>query len=190
MTRTTRDQPRNPKGKFIKTAESYERDAEALRLRSRGMSLREIGQRLGYGDESNTCRALSRAVDAVRGEPAREVIQQQVELLNLMTEKAMAVLERHHIKVDHGRVILLGRPPEEGGDDEREPLLDDGPILQAISTLLRIQERRARLLGLDAPARVDATVHEVTQVDLQVQELIREAKARQAVEVEQMRGER
>ena len=37
----------------------------------------------------------------------------------------------------------------------RVPVIDDGPVLQAISTLLRVADRRARLLGLDAPAKVE-----------------------------------
>jgi hypothetical protein len=37
--------------------------------------------------------------------------------------------------------------------EDGEPVLDDAPVLAAIDRLLRIQERRARLLGLDAPTR-------------------------------------
>jgi hypothetical protein len=61
------------------------------------------------------------------------------------------VLERNHVTVSHGRIIR--------GENE-EPLLDDGPVLTAIDRLLKIQERRAKLLGLDAPAR-----HEVVTLD-------------------------
>ena len=38
---------------------------------------------------------------------------------------------------------------------EVKPLLDDAPVLRAVDTLLRIAARRARLLGLDAPAQLD-----------------------------------
>jgi len=40
---------------------------------------------------------------------------------------------------------------------------DHGPGLQAIAQLLRVQERKARLMGLDAPARraVDVITHDV-----------------------------
>ncbi len=39
---------------------------------------------------------------------------------------------------------------------------DDGPAIQAITQLLRVQERRARLIGLDAPARraVEVITHD------------------------------
>jgi hypothetical protein len=53
-----------------------------------------------------------------------------------------------------------------GGDAER-----------LIPTMLRVSKARRELLGLDQPVRVDAQVHEVTQVDLGIQEMVREAQA-------------
>jgi hypothetical protein len=50
--------------------------------------------------------------------------------------------------------------------------------LKAVDTLARLIGRRARLFGLDAPVQVEATVREVTQADLELEELLREAKAR------------
>jgi hypothetical protein len=55
------------------------------------------------------------------------------------------------VTVSNGRVVTL----------DGQPLQDDGPILQAVDRLnhiedrkLRIQERRAKYLGLDAPKQV------------------------------------
>ena len=39
---------------------------------------------------------------------------------------------------------------------EGETLIDDGPTLNAIATLLKVSERLSKLLGLDAPAKVEA----------------------------------
>ena len=50
--------------------------------------------------------------------------------------------------------------------------------LKAVDSLARLAGRRARLFGLDAPVQVEATVREVTQADLELEELLREAKAR------------
>jgi hypothetical protein len=62
----------------------------------------------------------------------------------------------------------------------------------AIQTALRISERRSKLLGLDMPQRIEASVssHEVTQADIELQELIREAKAKNAETEAQLRAER
>jgi predicted transcriptional regulator len=53
--------------------------------------------------------------------------------------------------------------------------------VKSIDTALRISVRRARLLGLDSPVRIDMVKTEVTQEDLAIQELIREAQVRNAV---------
>jgi hypothetical protein len=48
-------------------------------------------------------------------------------------------------------------------------LEDDAPVLAAVDRLLRIQERRAKLLGLDAPVRADVggkLSYEIVGVDL------------------------
>lgn len=68
--------------------------------------------------------------------------------------------------------------------------VDEELTLKAIDRALKIADRRAKLLGLDAPQRVDATVTETTQQDLELQEMVREAKARTARQEQQLRGGR
>jgi len=49
-----------------------------------------------------------------------------------------------------------------------QALVDDAPVLAANDRLLRIQERRAKLLGIEAPQQIitDATVrYEVVDID-------------------------
>ena len=53
------------------------------------------------------------------------------------------IAERFHVAISNGRVVYQGE----------NPVKDDGPALQAIDRLLKIQERRARLIGLDAPVK-------------------------------------
>lgn len=102
--------------------------------------------------------------------------------LDRLESAALKVLERHHITVNNGRVITV----------DGEPLLDDAPVLAAIDRLVKIEAERVRngealrrLLGLDMPVKVDATVHETTQQDLELQEMIRDAKAK--VQLEEQR---
>jgi cell division septal protein FtsQ len=61
---------------------------------------------------------------------------------------ANEVLEREHVTVSNGRIVVLGE----------SPLPDDAPVLAAIDRLLKIQERRARLLGLDAPTKQNISI--------------------------------
>jgi hypothetical protein len=49
----------------------------------------------------------------------------------------------------------------------------------ALEALLRIADRRARLLGMDAPIKVEQTVTEIEPEDLELAKMIEEAKAGQ-----------
>jgi len=87
-------------------------------------------------------------------------------------------------KADELRQIELERydlyleklqPKIERGDDK------------AINAAVRVSEARRRLLGLDAPVKIDAQVLEVTQQDLELQEMLREAQARNEATAQQLR---
>ncbi|MEU9819192.1 hypothetical protein ACIGG9_16125 [Pseudonocardia alni] len=190
MTDTTpgREQARDAQHRFTRTPESIARDAEALRLRSRGQTLQAISDLLQYGSAGNVSRAIKRATQDVIAEDADEYRRQQLLRIAMLRREAIAVLERDHVVVSHGRVIRVGPMPEEGQPDTRKPLLDDGPKLAAIATLRQLDEREAKLLGLDAAVKVDATVHQVDPQDLELMQLISEQKAKNAAEREQIEG--
>ena len=54
-----------------------------------------------------------------------------------------------------------------------EPKVRAGDV-SAVQTAVRVSESRRKLLGLDAPVQVEATVHEVTQVDVELAEILRD----------------
>jgi hypothetical protein len=155
-----------PDGTYVATPETAERDAEAARLRGRGLSYRAIAAELGV-DVHTAHDAVKRALTAIRAEPAEEVRTLELERLDRMWDAVLAVLEREHITVSQGRVVRkrvldeAGDPIIVGTDKDDKPIfreeevLDDGPVLNAVDRLLRIQQRRAALLGLDMPAKVD-----------------------------------
>jgi transposase len=60
-----------------------------------------------------------------------------------------------------------------------EPKIENGDP-KAIGIANRISQRRSALLGLNAPIQIDATVHEVTEQDLELAEMVREAQAANA----------
>ncbi len=49
-----------------------------------------------------------------------------------------------------------------------KPVINDASVVQAATTLLRVQERRAHLLGLDVPAkhRVNVTTEEAVDAEI------------------------
>ncbi|WP_327246560.1 hypothetical protein [Streptomyces sp. NBC_01320] len=141
--------PHDGKGRFVRTLTTAERDAEAARLRSSGWTYPRIAAELGFNHKADAYNAVKRVLDATVREAGDDLRALELDRLDDMYAAAMEVLEREHVTVSNGRVVSL---------DDGTPLPDDGPVLQAIDRLLRIQERRARLLGLDAPVKRDLTL--------------------------------
>lgn len=146
---------RDGHGAFMVNPDTVERDAQACRLRRDGKSLDEIASIMGYSDRSGPLKAIRRALVAIVQEPAEEVKALELERLDLLWSKTMEVLLRKH---------LVRRWVSDG---EWEHVLDDGPVLKAVETLLKIQERRARLLGLDAAKKVELWAMDAIDAEIQ-----------------------
>jgi len=70
--------------------------------------------------------------------------------------------------------------------DKLMPRVEQGDV-QAIQTALKVMDRRAKFLGLDAPTKQDVTVHQPDPMGTVLGELLREAQARQALEEQALR---
>jgi hypothetical protein len=79
-------------------------------------------------------------------EPADDLRQMELDRLDALAQRVWAVLETQHVTVSNGRIVYLGN----------EPLADDAPVLNAVDRLVKISESRRKLLGLDAPAKVQS----------------------------------
>ncbi|WP_329163934.1 hypothetical protein OHB49_28890 [Streptomyces sp. NBC_01717] len=141
--------PHGGDGQFVRSLTTAQRDAEAARLRSNGWTYPRIAAKLGFNHKADAYNAVKRVLDETVREAGDDLRALELDRLDGMYAAAMEVLEREHVTVSNGRVVSL---------DDGTPLPDDGPVLQAIDRLLRIQERRARLLGLDAPVKRDLTL--------------------------------
>ncbi|HEY8976299.1 MAG TPA: hypothetical protein VIN75_18940 [Burkholderiaceae bacterium] len=139
-------------GRFTRTIEGAERDGEAARLKSRGLTYAQIARNLDYADASGAYRAVQRALAAAPVEGGDELRRLQSDLIDALTAQAFEVLEStHYAHTVHGDLI-------HGPDGQ--PMIDDMPVLHAIDRLIRLAERRSKLMGLDAPSR-----HEVITLD-------------------------
>lgn len=165
-----------------------ERDADACRLRARGWSLQRISDDLGYGGKGNVHRAIQRAKEDTIRPATQELIQQELDALDHLIDRAMEVLECRHLAVHGGKVVYVGADPVEGEDDARSPLIDDGPTLQAVATLQRLYESRRKLLGTDAPQRVDTTVANLPPDDDRVLDVLTRARAAADARLAEARG--
>jgi hypothetical protein len=150
---------RDGNGRFERTAETAARDAEAARLRSRGLTYRQIAEQLGLAGPGKAHEAVKRVLAETVADAADDLRLVELERLDQMYQATLKVLESEHYAVSHGKVIYL--------DGGTEPLTDNAPVLQAIDRLLKIQERRAKLLGLDAPAKTNVTVSDAITSEIE-----------------------
>jgi hypothetical protein len=139
-----------------------ERDNQAVELRRRGLSHRQIAAQMGYKSPSSAYDAIERALAESSREAHDEVRALELGRLDDMRRICWRILASKHITVSQGRVITH---PETG-----EIVTDDMPLLQAIDRLLRISERTAKLLGLDAPVRAHVEVQD--GLDAEIEQLI------------------
>lgn len=146
MTSNEETPGRGPNGDFTRTVETAEREAEACRLRSRSWSYQQIADELGYANRSAAYKAVKRGLLAVVKEPAEGLVQLQLDRLDAMAREVLAIIDREHLVSSAGRLVL--------GQDGN-PVRDDSVRLQAIDRLLKIEERRAKLLGLDSATKVE-----------------------------------
>lgn len=158
--------PMNPKaphggdGKLVQTVESLELDAKACKLRSRGYSYQQIADELGEGTAQSMYKRVQRSIKRVIQEPAEEVRTFELERLDRMWREVEQILEAEHIVIQHGKVVY---------DDTGSPLPDHDPKMRAVASLLKIQERRAKLLGLDAATKTQVSGgvrYEIVGVDM------------------------
>lgn len=155
------------------TLEDSQRDAEAARLRSSGFTYREIAARVECSPGAAHAR-VQRALAAVPAEAVHELRRIEEARLDDLWKVAWRVATRDHVTVSHGKVIL---------DAQGEPLLDDAPKLHAVLACLRIQERRARLFGLDEPTKTRIEVVSEDTVDQAIRELEAELAERDPEQV-------
>ncbi|MFA5387419.1 MAG: helix-turn-helix transcriptional regulator [Candidatus Paceibacterota bacterium] len=137
--------------------EATERQQQCLDMRCRGMSTRQIAAALDLSD--STVRGyISRSLKKLhqnRDTDAECLRDLELEKLDVLERAANRVLAKNHLVVSSGGVVSDTRINPDTGKSEPYKLTDSGPVLKAIGSLLKIAERRARLLGLDAPQKIE-----------------------------------
>lgn len=141
---------RDSQGHFRRSNPEIEHDAEAARLRGEGLSYTAIGKRLGIS-RSHAWEAVRRAFRDTLTEPAEQARAVELARLEALHDKAMEILESQHVTVSNGQIVRL----------DGQPLPDSGPVLAAINTLVKVSESRRKLLGIDAPAKMELTLEAI-----------------------------
>jgi hypothetical protein len=149
---------RNGKGRYTRTLAGAKRDADAAHLRSRGLTYQTIANELGFSSAGKAYEGVQRAIASAPREAGSEALSVELMRLDELWRKALLIAEREHIVVSNGTIML--DPRTVGDHGGIKPLEDTGAQLAAIDRLVRISAQRAKLLGLEAPKRVQVDVPE------------------------------
>lgn len=137
---------RSGNGRFVRTIEGAERDAEVARLYSQGgISFREVGEQLGISKWA-AISAYNRAVRDVVQEAGEEALKVHATRLEYAVARCMEIAETEHVMVSHGRIVY---------DDDGQPLKDSGPILAALREMRGALADFRRMTGMDKPAKIE-----------------------------------
>lgn len=142
-----------------------ERRAEMWRMRVLGHSQQQIADHYGV-TQSAVSQQLARAYKDRPATAIDEYRMLELDKLDREERAVLGVMTRRHVTVSNGRVVTVKN--EDGTD---EPLLDDAPILNAVTVLVKIARHRADLLGLKAPVKVSV---EAEQLGAEIKDLVTE----------------
>lgn len=127
------------------------RDNECARLKAQGWKLEDIAKHLGL-DQPNPENGPQRVAAAIKralGEMSRfvgdEMRLMESNSLDELEWEAWKTLQSRHVVISQGKVVR--------DETTGEAIDDDRFILEVLDRILKIKERRAKLMGLDAPQR-------------------------------------
>lgn len=155
-------------GRMRQTLTSAQRDAEAVRLYSDGLTYQQIADQLGLKNRADAYKIVKRTMAKVPVEAVDQLRKRQAGLIERLLVKTLEIMERDHIAHSQGRIVRIGCPGLDRGQVQHSgctygvpgapycdgpALLDHGPKLQAITVAKGLLERSAKLHGLDAPVR-------------------------------------
>ena len=129
--------------------DTIEKEKKVLELRRGGLTFDLIAQRLGYASASGAHKAYMSACKRIVYEDVVEVRKSEIDRLDI----AQAAI---------------------WGDLTDTQNVDANTRAKLVMALMKIMERRARLLGLDMPtkAQVEVTTYDRNTIDAEVERLV------------------
>jgi hypothetical protein len=160
MTTAKSIKARGGNGRALRTVAMIEQDKKAAELRSRSWTYQRIADEFGI-DVSNAYRSVMRGLSEEMTPTEDQIEAKKLELAKLdrIESYLLGVMEREHIRVDHGKVIEI----------DGAAMLDDGPGVQAALGLLRVMARRTKYRGFDEPSkqRMEYVAHDSFMEEMQ-----------------------
>ncbi|HTI77439.1 MAG TPA: hypothetical protein VL634_20740 [Mycobacterium sp.] len=138
-----------------------ERDDRIVKLKREGKSFQQIADELGIS-KSGAILGFQRVKARVneRADANYEAYRDE-QLARIATMRAVVedVVHAKHVTISNGHVVsrIIGEDEETGRPIYGEPYEDDAPVLAAVDRMIKLDEREAKLLGLDAKTEMDHT---------------------------------
>lgn len=124
-------------GNQTKRVNVHDLKLTALELRKQGKSYRQIAIAIGRS-KGLAHRWVGEMLLETLQEPANELRTLELERLDALSDALWP--------------LIVKEMPDDVADEDRA---DYRPSLKAVDSILRVMERRAKLLGLDAPVRTE-----------------------------------
>jgi hypothetical protein len=149
---------------------TMEKDAKALALHARGVTYAAIAATPNPNNNNNPLypsreaayQGVKRAIADISRLNAEEAVDEAEERLRLIQIGIIREMEAfNHYVISNGRFML---DPRTG-----DPVRDSAFYINSYQALLRVEESRRKLRGLDRPAKVEVLTRD--QLDVQLAEL-------------------
>lgn len=145
---------------------NYRRDREAARLSAQGYGLLDICEQLdlrdtvtGEFDTRKAVAAVKRGLSMVHQFSVDEKRTEQLHSLEMIKKHLWESLDREHVMVQQGKVIMI----------EGIPVEDRRFVLETFDRILKAEDQQAKLLGTNATTRVSI---EADQIGGEIAQLI------------------
>jgi hypothetical protein len=134
-----------------------EQQAECLKLKLAGWRQDQIAEQLGLPEQTVSMR-IKKALNSMVQPAAEELRKEEIARL----DKYLKALDE---VIEHGAVTH---------DQKGNSYVDEAKRSQAISTAVRVAERRAKLLGIDMPQQIDVKHEHIGSVEAEIAKLAAE----------------
>lgn len=143
-------------------SETIRRAFEVMRAHDDGLGFRQIAVAMDPPMSPTRAHqlygiALTELAKLASGEDRKAALRR----LDNIAAEAWAVVRTEHVHVTPKGTVAF---------HDGRAVLDDKPKLEALNTLIRVEQRRAKLLGLDAPTRHEVVT--IDQLDAEIERLV------------------
>lgn len=121
-----------------------DQDAQILELKRQDLTFEQIADQLGIS-RAGAHRGFHRALPRIPEPAASAYRAEHLARLELARSVVLDILAAKHVTVSQGVVVRI----------DGQPIEDDGPTLAAVDRLVKLDEREAKLLGLDSAEKID-----------------------------------